>query len=175
MDALLARTVCNLDLNFGMTWEKRGLVQPSIDQISRVLAQPNPTRRQSKTTTKGQTDSLWPDPDIAMYIAVLASLAPVVSAIWPVPITYSEGNTTVVLAGGFTIEFNGPNGTIPGGCVDTSSKVWAAIDRTYVLLDDGFVPDMLYQFEQDFEPTANEMAEAQVIKKLVITQRYLFL
>jgi hypothetical protein len=110
-----------------------------------------------------------------MYIAVLASLVPVVSAIWPVPITYSEGNTTVVLAEGFTIEFNGPNGTIPGGCVDTWSKVWSAIDRTYVLLDDGFVPDMLYQFEQDFEPTANEMAEAQVIKKLVITQRYLFL
>jgi hypothetical protein len=47
-----------------------------------------------------------------MYIAVRL-LVPVVSAIWPVPFTYSERNTTVVLTKGFTIEFNGPNGTVP--------------------------------------------------------------
>jgi hypothetical protein len=108
-----------------------------------------------------------------MYIILASLFVNVASAIWPVPISYSEGNATVVLAEGFTIEFNGPNGTVPTGCVDTSSKVWTAIDRTYGLLNDGFVPDMLYQFEEDFEPTADQMAEAQVLEKLVITQRYL--
>jgi hypothetical protein len=174
MDALLARIVCNL--NFGMMWEKRGCKYGRRSIKSAVFWHSPIQHDACQILQKEQTDFPWPDPNIAMYIAVLASLlVPVVSAIWPVPITYSEGNTTVVLAEGFTIEFNGPKGTVPKGCVDTSRKVWTAIDRTYALLDDGFVPDMLYQFEQDFEPTANEMAEAQVIKKLVITQRYLFL
>ena len=98
-----------------------------------------------------------------------------VYALWPVPIQVSEGNTTVVLAEGFTIEFNAPNGTIPDGCVDSSKRVWGAIDRTYGLLNDGFVPNMLFTFEEDFEPTTEEMAAAQQLSKLVITQTLIFL
>ena len=110
-----------------------------------------------------------------MHIAILSSiLISSVSALWPVPITYSEGVTTVVLDEGFTIEFNGPNGTTPAGCFDTSSKVWAAINRTYGLLNDGFVPSMLYTFEENFEPSEEEMAASQKISKLVITQKYGF-
>jgi hypothetical protein len=94
-----------------------------------------------------------------------------VSALWPVPIFYSEGNTTVVLDAAFTIEFRAPAGDVPCGCVDTSSKVWAAVDRTYSLLNDGFIPDMLYTFEQNFEPTEEEMAAAPRLTTLVITQK----
>ena len=109
-----------------------------------------------------------------MYIAVLALLVGVVSAIWPAPIHYSEGNTTVVLSSDFIIEFIPPNGTQETGC-DTNNKVSNAIDRTYDLLNDGFVPSMLYPFEDDFEPSIAEMAISQVLEKLVITQTYLSL
>ena len=96
------------------------------------------------------------------------------AAIWPVPIQYSLGNTTVVLANDFSIEFNAPSGTLPAGCVDTSQTVLNAINRTYDLLNDGFIPDMLFQFQENFEPTESEMASAQVIHKLIVTQRYVF-
>lgn len=110
-----------------------------------------------------------------MKIAILSSLLlSFVSALWPVPITYSEGVTTVVLDEGFTIEFNGPNGTPSTGCFDTSSKVWEAINRTYGLLNDGFVPNMLYTFEENFEPSEEEMVASQKISKLIITQKYGF-
>ena len=110
-----------------------------------------------------------------MHIAIISSvLISSVSALWPVPITYSEGVTTVVLDEGFTIEFNGPNGTAPAGCFDASSKIWAAIDRTYGLLNDGFVPSMLYTFEENFEPSEEEMVASQKLGKLVITQKYGF-
>jgi hexosaminidase len=109
-----------------------------------------------------------------MHIAIISSIfLSTVSALWPVPITVSEGVTTVVLDKKFTIEFNGPNGTAPSGCVDTSEKVWAAIQRTYELLNDGFVPNMLYTFEEDFEPSSQEMAASQTLCKLVITQRFM--
>lgn len=90
------------------------------------------------------------------------------------PITYSEGVTTVVLDEVFTIEFNTPNGPAPAGCFDTSGKVLAAINRTYGLLNDGFVPNMLYTFEENFEPLEEEMAASQRLSKLVITQKYGF-
>jgi hypothetical protein len=99
-------------------------------------------------------------------------LVSVVSAIWPVPIKSSTGNITVVLADGFTIEFNAPTGSMPSGCVDTWSKVNSAINRTYGLLEDGFVPKMLYMFEEDFEPTTATMGSAQKLSKLVVTQKY---
>jgi hexosaminidase len=102
----------------------------------------------------------------------LSALAGGVAALWPVPIQYSEGNTTVVLDASFTIQFNCPSGVLPAGSVDTSNKVWAAINRTYELLNDGFIPDMLYTFEQDFEPTAAEMAESLKLTTLVVTQKY---
>jgi hypothetical protein len=105
-------------------------------------------------------------------VLALSALAGSVSALWPVPIQYSEGNTTVVLDTCFTITFNGPSEAMPAGCVDTSTKVWAAINRTYELLNDGFIPDMLYTFEQDFEPTAAEMADAPKLMTLVVTQKY---
>ena len=109
-----------------------------------------------------------------MHIAVISSLfLSTVSALWPVPITFSEGVTTVVLDKRFTIEFNGPKGTAPFGCVDTSKKVWDAIQRTYGLLNDGFMPRMLYTFEEDFEPSPQEMAASQTLCKLVITQRFM--
>lgn len=107
-----------------------------------------------------------------MHIAIICSLLSTALALWPVPITYSEGVTTVVLDERFTIEFNGPNGTAQSGCVDTSQKVWAAIQRTYGLLNDGFVPSMLYTFEEDFEPSADEMAASQKLSSLVITQTF---
>ena len=110
-----------------------------------------------------------------MHITILCSiLISTASALWPVPITYSEGVTTVVLDEGFTIEFIGPNGTAPNECFDTSRKVLAAIDRTYGLLNDGFVPKMLYTFEENFEPSKEEMAASQKLSKLVITQKYGF-
>jgi|SRR5271170_3320678 len=105
------------------------------------------------------------------FIIFCNLLVSVVSAIWPVPIQYSEGVTTVVLAVNFTIEFNGPRGS-GYGCVDTSKKVWEAIDRTYELLNDGFIPDMLYTFEQNFEPSIQEMTASQKLSKLIITQRF---
>ena len=108
-----------------------------------------------------------------MHISIIWALFfSVVSAIWPVPIAYSEGVTTVVLADGFTIKFNGPNGTPPDGYVDTSERVWGAINRTYDLLNDGFVPYMLYPFEQNFEPLAEELDASQQLTELVITQTF---
>ena len=108
----------------------------------------------------------------ATITLTLSALAGGVAALWPVPIQYSEGNTTVVLDPSFTITFNGPSGEMLAGCVDTTAKVWAAINRTYDLLNDGFIPDMLYTFEQDFEPTAAEMSEAPKLTTLVVTQKY---
>jgi hypothetical protein len=106
-----------------------------------------------------------------MHIAIVGSLfVSAVLAIWPIPIIISEGNTTIVLDETFTIEFYGPDGTMPDSCVDTSQKVWGAINRTYGLLNDGFVPYMLYPFEEDFEPAPCEMASAQRLTKLVIIQ-----
>lgn len=106
-----------------------------------------------------------------MHIAIIGSLfISAIAAIWPIPITISEGNTTVVLDPTFTIEFYGPNGTLPNSCVDTSQKVWDAINRAYGLLNDGFVPYMLYPFEEDFEPAPCEIASAQRLTTLVITQ-----
>ena len=111
-------------------------------------------------------------PQSTMYITTIVSLfVGVVAAVWPVPIRYSAGNTTVVLSSGFTIEFVGPSGSQDHGC-DTSSKVWGAIQRTYDLLNDGFIPNMLYPFEEDFEPSIEEMTSAQILEKLTITQRY---
>jgi hypothetical protein len=109
---------------------------------------------------------------LTTFALALSALAGSVSALWPVPIQYSEGNTTVVLDPSFTIQFNGPSGAMPAGCVDTSVKIWAAIHRTYDLLNDGFIPDMLYTFEEDFEPTADEMADAPKLMTLVVTQKY---
>jgi hypothetical protein len=106
-----------------------------------------------------------------MYITTLALLAGVVSAIWPVPISYSEGNATVVLSNDFTIEFIPPKGIQGTGC-NTNKKVCRAIDRTYDLLNDGFIPNMLYPFEEDFEPSLSEMATSQTLEKLIITQTY---
>ena len=104
-----------------------------------------------------------------MYIVLVTLFAvSFVSALWPVPITYSEGNSTVVLSSDFAIQFNGPNGTSNG--VDTSQKVYTAINETYALLDDGFIPYMLYPFEEDYEPAADEMAAAPQLSSLVITQ-----
>lgn len=97
-------------------------------------------------------------------------LSPVL-ALWPVPTTYSLGNSTVVLAREFAIEFNPPRGQPPAGCIDTSIKIWAAIQRTYDLLNDGFVPYMLYEFEEGFEPMYAAMLSAQQLTTLVITQR----
>jgi len=112
----------------------------------------------------------------AMYVSILLGLfIPLATAIWPVPIQYSLGNATVVLAKDFSIEFNPPAGTPPSNCVDTAEKVWNAIDRTYALLDDGFIPNMLFTFQENFEPSASEMAAAQVLEKLVITQGYFIL
>jgi len=106
-------------------------------------------------------------------VALICSiLAGAVSALWPVPLHYSEGNTTIVLDTAFTIEFQGPVATDPCEYVDTSSKIWAAIDRTYSLLNDGFIPDMLYTFEENFEPAEEEMAAAPRLTKLVVTQKY---
>ena len=56
--------------------------------------------------------------------------------------------------------------------MDSSQLVWGAIDRTYGLMSDGFVPNMLYPFEEDFEPTVEEMAKSQKLSKLVVTQTY---
>jgi hypothetical protein len=102
---------------------------------------------------------------LAHFFVVLAA------ALWPVPIEYSLGNTTVVLASDFSIEFNAPTGSPPAGCVDSSPRVLDAINRTYSLLNDGFVPDMLFQFQENFEPTADVMASALVLEKLIIMQR----
>lgn len=95
-----------------------------------------------------------------------------VSALWPVPIHYSAGNTTLVLDAGFTIEFTGPSGPVPSGSVDTSGKVSAAISRTYSLVNDGFIPDMLYTFEANFEPTEEELSAAPRLTKLLVTQKF---
>lgn len=109
---------------------------------------------------------------LIMYLLFIASLlVPFASAIWPVPVQYSLGNSTVVLAKTFTIEFNGPTGKRPSGYVDTSKKVSKAINRTYTLLNDSFIPNMLFQFETDFEPSAAAMAAAPVLSKLVVHQR----
>jgi hexosaminidase len=106
-----------------------------------------------------------------MYRTLLGSLfVSVVSALWPVPRTYSHGTSTVVLAQSFDIEFVGPNATGPE-CVDTSKKVADAIDRAFGLLNDGFVPRMLHPFGEDFEPSIKEMTVAHKLQKLVITQR----
>jgi len=112
-----------------------------------------------------------------MHLSILIGnlLISTVCALWPVPIQVSEGNTTVVLAEGFNIEFNAPNGAKPDGCVDSSKRVWEAIHRTYGLLNDGFMPNMLFTFEEDFEPTTEDMAMAQQLSKLVVTQRLIFL
>jgi len=102
----------------------------------------------------------------AKFALICSILAGGVSALWPVPLRYSEGNTNVVLDTTFTIEFHGP-------CeyVDTSTKIWAAINRTYSLLNDGFVPDMLYPFEENFEPTEEEMDAAPRLTKLIVKQK----
>ena len=117
----------------------------------------------------------WQNHIFTMYVSILITSVVIstVSALWPVPIHVSEGITTVILAEGFTIEFIGPNGRKPAGCVKSSHRVWGAIDRTYRLLYDGFVPNMLFPFEHDFEPSPQEMAASQQLKKLVITQTYL--
>ena len=108
----------------------------------------------------------------SIYLAVLALLVGVVSAIWPVPISLSEGNTTVLLCEDFTIEFVAPQGTHG---FDTTNKVWGAIERTYELLNDGFVPRMLFPFEEDFEPSVEELGTSQKLEKLIITQTYISL
>lgn len=117
----------------------------------------------------------WRDNISIMHLSILIGslLISTVCALWPVPIQVSEGNTTVVLAEGFAIEYNAPNGAKPDGCVDSSKRVWGAINRTYGLLNDGFIPNMLYTFEEDFEPTTEEMASAQQLSKLVITQTWI--
>jgi hypothetical protein len=107
-----------------------------------------------------------------MRLLIGSLLVTVVSALWPVPIVYSEGNNTVVLNKGFSIQFNGPLGWQEAGCVDTSSKVQSAINRTYGLLNDGFVPRMLYTFEEGFEPSDQAMRSAQTLSTLIVTQRY---
>jgi len=112
-------------------------------------------------------EMLW-----AKVALICSILTGAVSALWPVPLHYSEGNTTVVLDTTFTIEFHGPVGRHPCEYADTSSRVWAAIYRTYSLLNDGFIPDMLYTFEENFEPTEEEMAAAPRLTKLVVTQKY---
>ena len=103
------------------------------------------------------------------YVTLLTLFLGLASAIWPVPISYSEGNGTVVLADDFTIEYIGLDGNTATRCA-SSKKVWGAIMRTYRLLGDGFVPSMLYPFEEDFEPSVEEMSTAQRLEKLVITQ-----
>jgi hypothetical protein len=107
-----------------------------------------------------------------MRLLIGSLLVTVVSALWPVPIVYSEGNDTVVLTKGFSIQFNGPSGSLGAAGVDTSSKVKSAINLTYGLLNDGFVPKMLYTFEEDFEPSDQAMTSAQTLSTLIVTQKY---
>src|SRR5579859_1156634 len=107
-------------------------------------------------------------------VIVGSLLVSLVSALWPVQISYADGNSTVVLASDFSIEFHGPNGTRASGCVDTSGRVLSAINQTYELLHDGFVPSKLHLFEENFEPTVQEMTSAQTLKKLIVYQKYTF-
>ena len=131
----------------------------------------NNQAKESKHPLKYFVSSVNGETSTSEMFVVLVTLFAVsfVSALWPVPIVYSAGNSTVVLASDFAIQFNGPNGTSNGG-VDTSKKVYRAIDETYALLDDGFIPYMLYPFEEDYEPSSDEFASAPQLSSLVITQ-----
>ena len=105
----------------------------------------------------------------ALFITLFS---PLVLALWPIPRWYADGISTVVIVdlNNVQIQFNQPH-LSSTNCVDTSDKVYSAVNLTLGLLKDGFVPRMLHPFNKEFEPPIAELLHAQKLGKLVITQR----
>jgi hypothetical protein len=103
-------------------------------------------------------------------ILALLPFVALVGALWPLPVSYSSGNSAVVLSPTFRIEFSPP----PDGpsCVSATSKILSAIDRTLALLHDDFIPAALYPFQRNFEPPWTAIAVAPQLEVVIITQKY---